>query len=137
MERRLIAAQACIDRFAGLPYAPGQRDCTVMARHCLHKLGLKVGIAKGVRYSSEIGGIKALKGLGFKDLIEAVDSLGLPRIAPAAALAGDLVALPTESPLGSLAVNVGNGRLLAYGEDFAGATIIGDVKDFVCAWRTI
>ena len=143
MERRKDAAQACLTRFADKPYDVGARDCTMMGRHLLHKLGIKVPFAKGVRYSSEIGGVKFLKKAGFDNLIQAVDALGLPRIAPASALVGDLIALPTESPIGSLAVCVGAGRFLAYGEDFAGATVIGSITQFLeddkgpCAWRTL
>jgi len=143
MDRRKEAAQACLTRFADKPYQPGSRDCTMMARHLLHKLSIKVPFAKGVRYSSEIGGVKFLKRAGFDTLIQAVDALGLQRISPASALVGDLVALPTTSLLGSLAICVGPGRLLAYGEDFAGATVIGDVTQYVedangpCAWRTL
>ena len=143
MERRKEAAEACILRFADKPYDAGTRDCTIMARHLLHKLGLKVPFAKGVRYSSERGGLKFLKRAGFDTLIEAVDSLGLPRIAPASALIGDLIALPTQSPLGSLAICIGPMQFLAYGEDFAGATRISGVTQFVeddkgpCAWRTL
>lgn len=143
MTRRKDAAQACLTRFADKPYEVGKRDCTKMALHLLHKLSIRAAFAKGVRYSSEIGGVKFLKRSGFDTLIQAVDGLGLLRIAPAAALVGDLVALPTTSPLGSLAVCVGPGQLLAYGEDFAGATVIGQVKQYVddadgpCAWRTL
>lgn len=142
-ERRRRAAQACVDRFANKPYEPGKRDCTMMARHCLHKLGLKVPFAKGIRYSTELGGAKALKAAGFTNLIDAVDSLGLQRIPPAAAQAGDLIALPTDHALGALAVSLGQGTLLAYGEEFEGATILGDIKQFVtdakgpAAWRTL
>lgn len=143
MDRRTKAAQACLTRFKDLPYQPGKRDCWMQARHLFHSLKIKVPGAKGIRYSSEIGGVKCLKRAGFDSLIEVVDTLGFQRIAPAAAIIGDLVALPTESPLGSLAVCVGPAQFLAYGEDFAGATVISGVKQFVedakgpCGWRTL
>lgn len=135
-EKRLRAAQGCIDRFAGKPYEPGKRDCAQMARHCLHLLGRRVGQGKLPHYKSELGGVKALKQLGFNSLIEAVDGFGLKRIPALAALQGDLVALPTEHPLGALAVAVGNGRLLAYLDGEAGAVVI-EAKAYECAWRTL
>lgn len=143
MARRALAAEACITRFADRPYEPGKRDCTLMARHCLHKLGLKVPFAKGIRYESELGGVRALKKAGFSNLVDAVDSLGLPRIGPASALPADLVALPTDHTLGSLAVCIGPASWLAYAEDFEGATRIENVSQFLedakgpVAWRTL
>ena len=143
MARRAAAAEACIVRFADKPYQPGKRDCTLMARHCLHKLGLKVPFAKGIRYSSELGGVRALKAAGFSNLIDAVDSLNLPRIAPASALPADLIALPTDHALGALAVCIGPAAWLSYAEDFEGATRIENVSQFLedakgpVAWRTL
>jgi len=137
MERRMEAAQACLDRFAGKSYDPrARRDCAWMARHDLHHLGRRVGQGKLPTYTTELGGIRALKRTGFASLIDYVDSLGLERIAPASALAADIVALPTDHPLGSLSVNVGNGRLLAYVDGYTDAVVI-EPKAFVCAWRVI
>jgi hypothetical protein len=74
--------------------------------------------------------------MGFGTLPDLIDSFGLQRIAPAAALAGDIVALPTDHPLGALSVAVGNGRLLAFLEGEAGAVVI-EPHAFLCAWRTV
>jgi hypothetical protein len=137
MIRRQMAAQACVDRFAGRPYEPGSRDCAKLAAHVLHKLNHKVPFLKGVRWSSEAGGIRALKTLGFADLLEAVDA-ALPgrRIAPAAAMVGDIIALPTASPLGALSVAVGNGRVIGFIDGEAGATII-QPSEYVTAWSVL
>lgn len=137
MKRRAVAAQACIDRFSGKSYDPAaHRDCAHMVRHALHKLGRRVGQGKLPHYTTEAGGIKAVRKMGFANLIEVLDSFGLERIPPAAALAGDIVALPSEHPMGALAVAVGNGRLLAYLDGEAGAVII-EPAEMLCAWRSI
>ena len=135
MIRRAHAAQACIDRFAGKPYAPGTRDCVKLAGHSMHKLGRRVGLTKGLRYSTEAGGLKAMRKLGFKSLIEAVDAAGLERIAPAAALPGDIVALETEadSDFGcALTVAIGNGRVVGF---LNGVGAVLQPSSYLTAWR--
>ncbi|WP_426041499.1 DUF6950 family protein [Brevundimonas sp. TWP2-3-4b1] len=134
--RRQLAAQACVERFAGRPYEPGSRDCAKLAAHVLHKLNRKVPFLKGVRWSSEAGGVRALKRLGFDNLLEAVDATGLSRIAPAAALVGDILALPTASSIGALSVAVGNGRVLGFIDGELAATII-QPSDYVAAWSVL
>lgn len=139
MIRRVAAAQACIDRFSGKPYALGQRDCIKLTGHALHKLGKRVSLTKGLRYSSEAGGVKAMRKLGFGSLLEAVDAaLGAEaRIAPAMALPGDIVALPTEgdSPFGcALTVAVGNGRVVGFKDGFG---LVIQPLEYVAAWRVI
>lgn len=109
--RRMRAAEACRLRFQGKSYKPGARDCPLLALHALRKVGV-LPWARGLKWRDEADGLRVLKSLGFRSLIEAVDSLGLPRIPPAMALAGDLVALPTTHV--SAAVSMGNGNLLAF-----------------------
>lgn len=128
------AAQACIDRFAGKQYEPGKRDCAVLALHVLHHAGRGVPFLRGHRWTSEKGAIRVLRRLGFADLLEAVDAAGLSRIPPAAALAGDLVALPCDDgPWGcALTVAVGNGRVLGFAD---GIGRVVQPKAYVTAWR--
>jgi hypothetical protein len=127
------AAQACIDRFSGKAYEPGKRDCAVLAAHLLHQYGIAVPVMKGLKYSTETGAVRALKRTGFADLIEAVDALGLERIAPAAAKTGDLVGMPCEGPWGcALTVAVGNGRVFGFLDGMAQVQI---PSAFTAAWR--
>lgn len=124
-------------RFADKPYDPeGGRDCWRLFLHDMHLLGVSTGGARRVTYKTELGGIKAARKAGFADLIEIVDSLGLVRIPPLAALPGDVVALPSGHPLGALSIAVGQGRLLAYLDGHDGAVVV-QPKAFVCAWRAI
>lgn len=127
------AAQACIDRFVGKPYEPGKRDCAILAAHLLHQYGVPVPVMKGLKYSSEAGAIRSLKRTGCRDIMQAVDGLGLQRIAPAAALAGDLIGLPCDGPWGcALTVAVGNGRVVGFVE---GMGHVFQPKAYVTAWR--
>lgn len=141
--RRQRAADACRVRFHEKPYKPGTRDCPLLALHDLRHVGVMVPWAKGLKWKTEAEGLRVLKSLGFRNLIDAVDSLGLPRIAPAAALAADLIALPTSHQLGALAVCMGNGNLLAFTDQSPNAEMLTGVTDFAkdelgyCAWRVI
>lgn len=137
-EKRSKAAQACIDRFAGRDFSMAERrDCARLGAHLLHHLGVAVPPMKGARYANPAGALKALRKVGFKDLVEAVDSLGLQRIAPARAITGDLVALETseDDPFGCvLTVAVGNGRVFGFIDGKAQAL---QPHKFVAAWRTV
>jgi hypothetical protein len=127
------AAQSCIDRFAGKTYEPGKRDCAIMAAHLLHQYGVAVPVMKGLKYSTEAGAARALKRTGFADLIDAVDALGLERIAPAAARTGDLIGMPCDGPWGcALTVAVGNGRVFGFLDGVAQVQI---PSAFTAAWR--
>lgn len=134
--RRRDAAQATIDRFHGKPLAYGRDDCVRMAVFCLRKLGVRVSLLKAGSYRSELGAARALRRTGFATLAEAVDAQGLPRIAPAMALPGDLVGLPAPNGQVGLAVAVGNGRVLAFWETAQACTVIQPLE-YVCAWRAV
>ncbi|MCG7350015.1 DUF6950 family protein [Sphingomonas sp. ACRSK] len=133
--RRQHAAQAAVDRFKGQPLAYGKNDCVRLAAFVLRKMGHRPQLAKAGSYSTALGAARALERSGFADLAAAIDALGLPRIAPAAAWVADLILLPAEGPFGgALSVAVGNGRVLGYHEDVDGADILQPVK-YVVAWR--
>ena len=86
MIRRQQAAQATIDRFVGKTYRPGTRDCIKLAAFVLRQRGYKLPLLKGLKWSSEAEALRALRRTGFATLVDAVDALELPQIAPAAAL---------------------------------------------------
>lgn len=100
--RRPAAADACRQRFYGKSYDPGKRDCVKLATHALIKMGHGSGPMKGLVYSSEAQGYRLLLKAGFKSLVEALDARGLPRIAPAMAMQGDLIAMDggADNPFG-------------------------------------
>ena len=133
MLRRVAAAQATLDRFRDRPFAWGSDDCARMAVFHPRQIGLKPRIAKAGSYASMIGARRALARAGFATLAEAVDAQGLLRIPPAAAVVGDLMMVPGTEDFGALAVALGNGRVLMWHEDAAGACVCQPVA-FVTAW---
>ena len=94
-----------------------------------------MSLLKAGSYSSARGAARALVRLGVKDLCEAMDLLGLPRIAPAMALPGDIIALAgPEGP--ALTVAVGNGRVLGFYEA-AGVCTVLQPHEYLTAWSAI
>ena len=134
---RQQAAQATVDRFQGKPLQLGKNDCARMAVFCLRQLGVKFSLLKIGPYKTEIGAAKVLKDLGFASITEAVDALGLPRIAPAMCLPGDIMTLKAAgSDDVALAVAVGNGRALGFWEG-AGVCAVFQPVEYDTAWRSI
>lgn len=135
-ERRRDAVEACRARFQDKPYQPGVRDCVKLASHALHKMGHRVGLTKGIKYQSEAGGLKVLRRLGFETLQDAMDATGRPRIAPAAAALGDILAFPSGDALGvCLFVYAGNGKALGFKEDHPCAAMIKLEIPAIAAWK--
>jgi hypothetical protein len=135
--RRQQAAQATIDKFQGKPLELGKNDCARMAIFCLKRLGVKVSLLKLGRYKTEVGAARVLKDLGFANLTEAVDALGLPRIAPAMCLPGDIMTLKAAGSHDvALVMAVGNGRVLGFWEA-AGVCTVFQPTEYEAAWRSI
>lgn len=132
--RRQQAVQTTVDHFQGQPLVYGRTDCARMVAFMMKRLGLKVSLLKAGAYGSELGAAKALRRTGFASLPEAVDAHGLPRIAPAMAVVGDILALPAERFGGALMIAVGNGRVFGY---FEGSFQVGQPHLFEAAWRTV
>jgi len=133
--RRAAAAEACWKRFYGKAYVPGTRDCVKLATHALVKMRHGSGPVKGLRYSTEAQGLKLMRKAGFKTLPEALDAMDLPRIAPAMALQGDLIAAPseTDNPFGaSLCVAMADGLVLGFSQ---GICSTWRLSAFEGAWR--
>src|SRR3546814_3163737 len=92
----------------------GRKDCGQMNKWNLRKIGCQLKIAtKAGTYHSLLGAKKALAKIGYTDLIALMDD-NFERIPPAAAMVGDVLALPGEEDLGALTVALGNGRVLAH-----------------------
>jgi hypothetical protein len=137
MLKRQAAVQSCMDRFAFKPVDPGVRDCGKLAGHAMHHMGRSAKLLNGSKHKTLAGAVKYIRGLGFKSLIELMDATGLERIAPAAALPGDIIALPSADGDGfgcSLAVAIDNGRVLFLNPE-TGLIEPGTPQLFVCAWR--
>ena len=137
MLKRQAATQACMDRFAGKPYAAGKRDCAKLAAHALHKLGRKCPLLTQANHTTEAGALKYIRRKGFVDLVELMDAIGLERIPPAAALPGDIVGMAEGSGFGcSLTVALDNGRVLGFdGIERICQPLIPHL--FVAAWSSL
>lgn len=92
---RQRAVSACVNRFVGRPLVWGKTDCVKLCALALRKQGHPVPLLKGVRYSSEQTALRRFKEQKLSSLCDAVDALGLVKIAAAMAMPGDLIALPT------------------------------------------
>lgn len=104
---RVAAAQATFDAFHGQTFEWGRRDCARLAAFCLKSLGYNPRAARFGYYKTENSAAAALRKAGFADMAAVVDSLGLPRIAPAAALPGDIVGFRhADQPLGGVGLGV-------------------------------
>lgn len=135
--RRVEAAQAVVDKYDGRKLEWGVVDCIRPVAMVLRELGHKAPLSKAGRYSSLKGAIKALENSGFGSLEGAMDAIGLPRIGYASALPGDIFALPgADSAWVALAVYLGNGRVLGFG-DRDGVEVCGVMQplDVVAVWR--
>lgn len=131
------AAQACIDRFSGLPMKWGTVDCAKIAAHNLRHLGIATSLMKGAVYTSEMGAAKALRARGFKGLSDAMDAIDrVFRIPPAMATTGDVIGMTCEGSLWDMAlvVSVGNGRVLGIKDGVCGV-MQPDMNHAVAAWR--
>jgi hypothetical protein len=135
MIRRQQAAQAAVDRFKGQPWQLGKNDCVRLAAFVLRKMGHKPQLGKAGTYTTGAGALRALNRAGFSGLAEALDALGLERIAPAAARVADIIMIPGDPTLGgALTIAVGNGRVLGFHEDLESAEIMHPIQ-FLGAWR--
>jgi hypothetical protein len=133
--RRQRAAQATLEQFRDRAFKLGTRDCVRLAAAHLRRLGYQVKLPASGSYCSVRAAAKKLEERGFADLLEAVDAHGLERIAPAAAVVGDVLAMPAEGPFGcGLVVALGNGRVVGYHQDLTGAGVL-QPTEYITAWR--
>lgn len=133
MIRRVAATQATLDRFQGKPLTYGRDDCARMVAFHLRRLKRPIALAKAGTYSSALGARRAMARFGVASLGEALDKHGLFRIAPAAAVAGDILELAGDDAMGALAIALGNGRALSWHVDAPGATVVQPLA-VVAAW---
>lgn len=138
-ERRVHAVEACKVRFVGKPYdLKANRDCIRLAGHSAHKLGRRISLLKGLRYSTEAGALRVMRSLGFNSLIDAADATGLPRIAPAMARPGDWIALATDDANAfgcAMTIAFDNGRVIGFVDGVGAICRVDDPTAYLGAWR--
>jgi uncharacterized protein YfaT (DUF1175 family) len=118
MVRRVAIAQAALKKFQGVGFKWGDADCAKLALFVAKTAGHRVSLSRFGNYASERTARRALKAEGLSSMVEAVDSFKvLKRIAPLAALPGDLIAFPgSEDGWDSITVALGNSRVLGFTE---------------------
>ena len=134
---RVQAAQHLLDEWRGRSFAWGTADCLHLFADVMAIRGRPVDLGTS-KYTTLIGGVRLLKARGHASLEAAIDAQGLERIAPAAALPCDLVALKSETHMPALTVCLGNGRVLGFwspGAPVAHTAQVLQPKAFVTAWR--
>lgn len=142
LQHRQEVTQATLNYFQDKPFELGKVDCAKVAVFHLKKLGVKIPVAKVGAYSTPAGARAALKrAFGVNTLTEVADKY-LERIAPAAALVGDLIEFRgVESPIGALGIYVGNDAVLCFHEEqpglVAGRIIYGEGDAPLAAWRAL
>ncbi len=134
LDRRVAATQQLLDDWKGRPFSwEEKRHCVRMVAEHLRRMGYTPPLAKAGSFTSPLSAARALKRVGVETLSEAVDLMGLPRIAPAEALAGDIVEMPGDAP-GALTVALGNGRVIGWIGDHPDAVVMQPTM-YVTAWR--
>lgn len=135
--RRQRAVEKVQARFAGKSFMLGRRDCIRLASVLLTTLGHKVPAIPA--YKTEFMAVRRLKEHGAGNVADLLDSIGLARIPPAAALMGDLIFLPGTgaSAIGALCTALGNGAMLGFHEDHVGLVSLRPSIDLDTAWSVL
>ena len=135
MLKRREVTQATLAHFATKPF--GWKDgatCVHLVRKQLVGMGHRPPPMKAFR--SALSAKKALQSKGWANLAAMMDSL-LPPIAPARAIMGDIVEMPSDDEtFGALAVVVGNGRIMGYLGEGDALTVMQPSVVPLGAWRT-
>lgn len=138
LELRRNAAQATLDKFAGLPFSfEGGRDCAKMTVFHLKQLRLPIKIGKVAAYKTALSARAALrKQFGVDTLPEVCDKF-FERIPASMAIVGDIIQAEGDGPLGALTISLGNDLVISYHEDAVGAVTGRLVAPAIAAWRTL
>jgi hypothetical protein len=133
---RAGAAQATLDEWRARPLRLGHADCVRMAAAHLRHLGYRVKLPATGSYRTVRGALSALRRAGYASVQAALDALGLERIAPAAAIIGDIIELECELPgLPALTVALGNGRVIGFHPDYPAGAVVMQPLQAIGAWR--
>lgn len=133
--RRQKSAQQVLDEGTGKPWRLGEHDCARMTAAHLRRLGYRVKLPAKGSYRTLKGAKAALRQHGHADLGAALIALGLPEIAPAAAIVGDVIELEAHEGLTGLTIALGNGRVAGFYEDGRSGVVTMQPHRYLRAWR--
>ena len=131
---RTRAAQTTLDVWSKRPMKLGTADCVRMVAAHLRLLGYKVKLPPSGSYRTVNSAFKTLKTAGYETVADALDAMGLERIAPASAIVGDIVMTPAAHELGSFGVVLSNGRIVSFHEH-ADCAVVLQPFEYSGAWR--
>jgi hypothetical protein len=133
--KRREVTQATLDHFASKPFDwRTGATCVHLVRKQLVGMGHKPPPMKAFR--SALTAKRALQSKGWANLADMMSSLLTP-VAPARAIIGDIVEMPSEDDtFGALAVVMGNGRIMGYLGETDLLTIAQPLVVPLSAWRT-
>lgn len=133
---RAAAAQAAVDHWRAQPLRLGHADCVRMVATHLRTLGIPARLPVKGSYRTVKSAKAALRRAGHASVQAAIDALGLPRIAPAATLVGDVLELESEMPeFPALVIALGNGRVLGWHPDHPAGAVVMQPVAMIGAWR--
>ncbi|NOW44114.1 hypothetical protein FHW96_000241 [Novosphingobium sp. SG751A] len=139
---RARAAQATLDEWKVRAFRLGEADCARLTASHLRRLGHRIKLPPARSYRTVKSAEAALDKLGLTTMADALDALGFERIAPAAALVGDIIQMPGDPDgvaasdrLAALTVALGNGRVVGWHPDAPGGAVVMQPLDMVMAWR--
>lgn len=133
---RAAAAQATLDAWRTRPLRIGQADCVRMAAAHLRLLGYSVKLPAAGSYRTVRSALAALRRAGYPSVQAALDTLGLARITPAAAIIGDVIELACDLPgLPALTIALGNGRVVGWHPDYTAGAVVMQPLAAIAAWR--
>lgn len=127
-------ARTLIVKFYRKPFNWGANDCAHLIADCLVSMGHDNPLSRVPPYHDYRSAKKAMKKSGITNFSKYLDER-FERIAPAMALPGDIVGIPTEYPDTfdvSLGVALGDGRVMAFADHGAD---YGPVGVCTSAWR--
>lgn len=138
--RRQEVTQATLDEFRDQPLKWGEFDCGQLIIRHLARFGIDAGGERFGRYNTAKGSMKAMKRAGFDDLEQVMDGLfPAGRIPASRVLTGDVLGFRIPGEQTSLAVALGNGRVLGLHLDTGGFIVVQpDYNAAVSmAWRVL
>ncbi len=134
LEKRQKYTQATVQKYGTRPFRWGVCDCAKIAAFHLRKFRWIVPKTGGYRTAEEA--VARLAALECRDLPQLAAKVGLPEIAPAYAIVGDIVSFAADHPLGAIGLVVGNGNMMAFHEAHA-TPVIMSMDQIDRAWSVL
>lgn len=116
MSRRADVFSATRSAFDERPFSWGTVDCIKVTAFHLRGMGHAVRFGTSGSYRTALGASRALARAGHATLCDAIASVGLIEIPPAACLLGDILVGPGTDAFEAIGIYVGNEAIYAFHE---------------------